>query len=159
MFAYVFIFNKSYINTIPRSCTTSIKLLLNHSYIHIYLHAENFMTGYRIVFDRENMVLGWKESNCEYISPLLLHNVVSFLSFSQINDWVVVLSGYDDELTNLPSNRSQSPAVSPAMAVNPEVTSNQSNEPERPSSGHSFKIKPAFAFTTAFLLLLAIFWA
>ncbi|GLT74142.1 hypothetical protein SLA2020_459560 [Shorea laevis] len=25
---------------------------------------QNFMTGYRIVFDRENMVLGWKASNC-----------------------------------------------------------------------------------------------
>lgn len=24
------------------------------------------MTGYRIVFDRDNMNLGWKESNCEY---------------------------------------------------------------------------------------------
>lgn len=95
---------------------------------NVNIIGQNFMTGYRIVFDRENMVLGWKESNC-----------------------------YDDELTNLPSNRSQPPAVSPAMAVNPEVTSNQSNEPERPSSGHSFKIKPAFAFTTAFLLLLAIF--
>ena len=29
------------------------------------IHAENFMTGYRITFDREKMVLGWKESNCK----------------------------------------------------------------------------------------------
>ncbi|XP_012837915.1 PREDICTED: aspartic proteinase-like protein 1 [Erythranthe guttata] len=25
---------------------------------------QNFMTGYRIVFDREEMLLGWKESDC-----------------------------------------------------------------------------------------------
>ncbi|XP_021728227.1 aspartyl protease family protein 1-like [Chenopodium quinoa] len=25
---------------------------------------QNFMTGYRVVFDRENMVLGWKATNC-----------------------------------------------------------------------------------------------
>ncbi|GMH14920.1 hypothetical protein Nepgr_016761 [Nepenthes gracilis] len=29
---------------------------------------ENFMTGYRVVFDRERMVLGWKALNCSYTS-------------------------------------------------------------------------------------------
>ncbi|KAI5438697.1 aspartyl protease family protein 1 isoform X2 [Lathyrus oleraceus] len=89
---------------------------------------QNFMTGYRIVFDRENMALGWRESNC-----------------------------YDDELSSLPANRSYAPGISPAMAVNPEKTSNQSNNPERLPSSHSLKIKPAFAFTVAISLLLAIF--
>lgn len=27
---------------------------------------ENFMTGYRIVFDREDRILGWKPSDCKY---------------------------------------------------------------------------------------------
>ncbi|CAK9166928.1 unnamed protein product [Ilex paraguariensis] len=27
---------------------------------------QNFMTGYRMVFDRENLKLGWSGSNCEY---------------------------------------------------------------------------------------------
>ncbi|GLT82593.1 hypothetical protein SLE2022_009560 [Rubroshorea leprosula] len=31
---------------------------------HVNIIGQNFMTGYRIVFDRENMVLGWKASNC-----------------------------------------------------------------------------------------------
>ncbi|KAL7083952.1 hypothetical protein ACP275_14G194500 [Erythranthe tilingii] len=31
-----------------------------------------FMTGYRLVFDREEMVLGWKESNCDYSSPNII---------------------------------------------------------------------------------------
>ncbi|KAG8363797.1 hypothetical protein BUALT_Bualt19G0059700 [Buddleja alternifolia] len=30
----------------------------------INIIGQNFMTGYRIVFDRDEMVLGWKESNC-----------------------------------------------------------------------------------------------
>ncbi|KAL9142664.1 hypothetical protein ABFS82_14G184900 [Erythranthe guttata] len=30
----------------------------------INIIGENFMTGYNIVFDREEMVLGWEESNC-----------------------------------------------------------------------------------------------
>ncbi|TKY70297.1 Aspartic proteinase protein 1 [Spatholobus suberectus] len=88
---------------------------------------QNFMTGYRIFFDRENMILGWKESNC-----------------------------YDDELSTLPVNRSYSPAVSPAIAVNPEATSNQSNDPVV-SPNLSFKIKPTPAFMMALFLLLAIF--
>ncbi|KAL8102598.1 aspartyl protease family protein 1-like isoform X1 [Apium graveolens] len=28
---------------------------------------QNFMTGYRIVFDREDRVLGWKRSDCQYV--------------------------------------------------------------------------------------------
>ncbi|MCI90566.1 hypothetical protein A2U01_0111859, partial [Trifolium medium] len=36
-----------------------------------------------------------------------------------------LLSGYDDELSNLPVNGTHAPAVSPAIAVNPEPTSNQ----------------------------------
>jgi len=67
----------------------------------------------------------------------------------------MLLSGYDDELSSLPVNRSHAPAVSPAMAVNPEIQSNPSNGPQLPSS-HSFKIEPAFAFTVAIILLLAI---
>ncbi|XP_028774572.1 aspartyl protease family protein 1 [Neltuma alba] len=55
---------------------------------------QNFMTGYSIAFDRDNMILGWKESNC-----------------------------YDD----VPSNSNDSPtnkAHTPALAANPEDTSN-----------------------------------
>ncbi|CAJ2646664.1 unnamed protein product [Trifolium pratense] len=95
---------------------------------NVNIIGQNFMTGYRVVFDRENMTLGWKESNC-----------------------------YEDELSNLPVNRTHAPAVSPAIAVNPEPTSNQSNDPEKLPSSHSFKIKPAFAFIVALLLLLALF--
>ncbi|KAL9142673.1 hypothetical protein ABFS82_14G185800 [Erythranthe guttata] len=30
----------------------------------INIIGQNFMTGYRLVFDRDEMVLGWKESDC-----------------------------------------------------------------------------------------------
>jgi len=30
-----------------------------------FTRAENFMTGYRMVFDRENLKLGWSRSNCK----------------------------------------------------------------------------------------------
>ncbi|KAJ7944119.1 aspartyl protease family protein 1-like [Quillaja saponaria] len=84
---------------------------------------QNFMTGYRVVFDRDNMVLGWKESNC-----------------------------YDDEFSNtLPINRSHSPAISPALAVNPEATSNQSSIAGTTPPNHSHNLAP---FTFAFIMAL-----
>ncbi|KAE8655943.1 Eukaryotic translation initiation factor 5 isoform 2 [Hibiscus syriacus] len=58
---------------------------------------QNFMTGYRIIFDREKMVLGWKASDC-----------------------------YDIETSNtlpvIPPT-----AVPPAVAVNPEATAGNGN--------------------------------
>ncbi|KAJ9561741.1 hypothetical protein OSB04_006901 [Centaurea solstitialis] len=55
---------------------------------------QNFMTGYRVVFDREKNILGWKPSNC-----------------------------YDAiESNTLPISPRVSPSGSPAMAVGPEAT-------------------------------------
>lgn len=67
---------------------------------------QNFMTGYKIVFDRDNMNLGWKESNCS-----------------------------DDVLSSTPPIKpAHSPAISPATAVNPVATSDpSSNPPPNPS--------------------------
>ncbi|XP_035549501.1 aspartyl protease family protein 1-like isoform X2 [Juglans regia] len=39
-------------------------LALLKSEVNIDIIGQNFMTGYQIVFDRERMVLGWKDSNC-----------------------------------------------------------------------------------------------
>ncbi|QCD91148.1 aspartyl protease family protein 1-like [Vigna unguiculata] len=88
---------------------------------NVNIIGQNFMTGYNIVFDRDNMVLGWKKSNC-----------------------------YDDELSTLPVNRSHSSAIPPAIAVNPQATSNQANEL---SPNLSFKIKPSS------VLMVALFFA
>ncbi|EYU37089.1 hypothetical protein MIMGU_mgv1a024952mg, partial [Erythranthe guttata] len=45
---------------------------------------QNFMTGYRIVFDREEMLLGWKESDCELFSSLSFC-FSSFTSYDSIS--------------------------------------------------------------------------
>ncbi|KAF3440344.1 hypothetical protein FNV43_RR18628 [Rhamnella rubrinervis] len=94
---------------------------------------QNFMTGYRIIFDREKMVLGWKESNC-----------------------------YNDEGTNtLPINPSDSPAISPDTGVTPEATSGTSNTSripaaDPPSKNHSPKLN---FFTLSLILILFPFFA
>jgi hypothetical protein len=33
----------------------------------LLIHAENFMTGLKVVFDRERSVLGWHEFDCKFI--------------------------------------------------------------------------------------------
>lgn len=44
-----------------------MKLIVGFAFTYpsiIDLSTENFMTGYRIVFDREKLVLGWKKFDC-----------------------------------------------------------------------------------------------
>jgi len=62
----------------------------------------------------------------------------------------MLFTGYDDELSTLPVNRSHSSAIPPAIAVNPQATSNQANEL---SPNLSFKIKPSS------VLMVALFFA
>ncbi|XP_059645302.1 aspartyl protease family protein 1-like isoform X2 [Cornus florida] len=65
----------------------------------INIIGQNFMTGYRIVFDRERMVLGWKASDC-----------------------------YDAKDSNtLPIDRQNSTAVPPTATVEPKATSGSGN--------------------------------
>lgn len=88
---------------------------------------QNFMTGYRVVFDREKLVLGWKPFNC-----------------------------YDDEgTTTLAINPSNSPAISPTGSISPEVTSGTSNKTvisqAAPPTNHSPKRN---SFTYALILVI-----
>ncbi|XP_076950725.1 aspartyl protease family protein 1-like [Bidens hawaiensis] len=75
---------------------------------------QNFMTGYRVVFDREKNVFGWKASNC--------YN--------------------GTELNTLPISPRASPSGSPSMSVGPEATArngspNPSQTLTRPGSAAS----------------------
>ncbi|KAL7223775.1 hypothetical protein ACSBR1_025264 [Camellia fascicularis] len=71
----------------------------------INIIGQNFMTGYRIIFDRERMVLGWESSNC-----------------------------YDaNNSSTLPVNPRNSGAVTPTTTVEPEATSSSTNGPPLPS--------------------------
>ncbi|GLT74144.1 hypothetical protein SLA2020_459580 [Shorea laevis] len=66
---------------------------------------QNFMTGYRIVFNHENMVLGWKASNCYDIKDFKIAPVKS----------------PTEPPTESPT------AVPPSVAVNPEARTGNSN--------------------------------
>lgn len=50
---------------IPLSCSRSCTLYF-YDLDSIYV-AENFMVGYRLVFDRENLKFGWSNANCKYL--------------------------------------------------------------------------------------------
>ncbi|XP_062143516.1 aspartyl protease family protein 1-like [Alnus glutinosa] len=97
----------------------------------INIIGQNFMIGYDIVFDRQRMVLGWKDSNC-----------------------------YDDRNSNtIAVSPSHSPAASPALAVNPEATKRSGSSsiiPVAAPSSHSPKLK---SFTYALTVLLVSYFA
>ncbi|XVF61692.1 hypothetical protein PTKIN_Ptkin08bG0151000 [Pterospermum kingtungense] len=81
---------------------------------------QNFMTGYRIVFDRENMKLGWSPSNCQDLA----------------DGERMSLSPKETPSNPLPTNEQQSSpggrAVAPALAG--RAPSRPSNAPTRPIS-------------------------
>ncbi|KAJ6398285.1 hypothetical protein OIU77_019145 [Salix suchowensis] len=102
---------------------------------------QNFMDGYRIVFDRERMILGWKPSNC-----------------------------YDDKMETNTLAVSPNTAVPPATAFNPKATSTQIPAASPPSGSHSPLSKPASPpsgshsplskpFTYTLMMTLVLFFA
>ncbi|CAN4083480.1 unnamed protein product [Withania somnifera] len=82
---------------------------------------QNFMTGYRVIFDREKMALGWKASNC-YDS-----------------------GEANDKFTTLPVNKRNSTEAPLRSSVGPEATKGNTsgNEPSpsfpssRPAGNHA----------------------
>ncbi|KAG5534539.1 hypothetical protein RHGRI_022604 [Rhododendron griersonianum] len=99
----------------------------------INIIGQNFMTGYRIVFDREKMVLGWESSNC-----------------------------YDAEKSStLPVNPPEPSAIPPTSTVEPEATSGGGNgspipSPGTPSSASDF-LHPYSFPCTLFLVFISLF--
>ncbi|KAE9466347.1 hypothetical protein C3L33_01738, partial [Rhododendron williamsianum] len=81
--------------------------------LNLTMKGENFMTSYRIVFDREKMVLGWESSNC-----------------------------YDAEKSStLPVNPPEPSAIPPTSTVEPEATSGGGNGSPIPSPHLSFQAR------------------
>ncbi|XP_050206552.1 aspartic proteinase-like protein 1 [Mercurialis annua] len=96
---------------------------------------QNFMTGYRVVFDRENLKLGWSRSNCE----------------DQSDDKTMPLTSPNGAPINpLPTNEQQSApgghAVSPAVA---------GRAPSKPSAA-SVPLVPSWFCLLKMLLLLLL---
>ncbi|KAI3448622.1 hypothetical protein Pfo_005287 [Paulownia fortunei] len=76
----------------------------------INIIGQNFMTGYRIVFDREEMVLGWKESDC--YNSISSNNKSNTLPVNKRNSTdAPPPSVLEPEAT--PGNRTRSPVSSP----------------------------------------------
>ncbi|XP_056170049.1 aspartyl protease family protein 1-like [Syzygium oleosum] len=94
---------------------------------------QNFMTGYRVVFDRERMVLGWKPSNC-----------------------------YDvNDTSMLPVNPKNTSAIPPSVAFNPEATkssgdNNRDSAVSPPMLSYSWHLRP---FTCLLITLVYPFLA
>ncbi|XP_030464108.1 aspartyl protease family protein 1-like isoform X2 [Syzygium oleosum] len=88
---------------------------------------QNFMTGYRIVFDRERMVLGWKSSNC--------------------------YNATDSSI--LPTSPTNSSSAPPAVAVNPQDTSGSGNNTVAGSpSSMSNRSRHLIPFIYTFMIIL-----
>ncbi|EEF28342.1 aspartyl protease family protein 1 [Ricinus communis] len=95
---------------------------------------QNFMTGYRIVFNRERNVLGWKASDC-----------------------------YDDmDTTTFPVDPI-SPGIPPATAVNPQATAGSGNTTEvsgtpPPVGNNAPKLPKLNSLTFAIIMVLIPFF-
>ncbi|KAF3946934.1 hypothetical protein CMV_026857 [Castanea mollissima] len=76
---------------------------------NINIIGQNFMTGYRIIFNRDKMILGWKPSNCYNDSNL---------NTSPISP------------SHSPTASPSSPSLSPALAVNPQAKAPSSYSPK-----------------------------
>ncbi|PWA53815.1 protein FAR1-RELATED SEQUENCE 5 [Artemisia annua] len=73
---------------------------------NVNIIGQNFMTGYRVVFDREKNILGWKASDC--------YNVI--------------------DSNTLPISPQASPSGSPRMSLGPEATSKNGSPNSSPGS-------------------------
>ncbi|KAK7816058.1 aspartyl protease family protein 1 [Quercus suber] len=79
----------------------------------INIIGQNFMTGYRIVFNRDKMIIGWKPSNC----------------YNDSNSNTFSISPSHSPAAS-PSSPSVSPATSPALAVSPQAKAPSSHSPK-----------------------------
>jgi hypothetical protein len=71
------------------------------------------MTGYRVVFDREKLILGWKESDC-YTGETSARTLPSNRSSSSARP---PASSFDPEATNIPSQRPNTSTTSAAYSL------------------------------------------
>ncbi|XVE86728.1 hypothetical protein DITRI_Ditri18aG0056900 [Diplodiscus trichospermus] len=96
---------------------------------------QNFMTGYRMVFDRENMKLGWSPSNCQDLA----------------DGTRMSLSPNETPSNPLPSNEQQSTpgarAVAPALA---------GRAPSRPSVAPTHLVSSKFCYLELLPLLVVL---
>ncbi|XVE55441.1 hypothetical protein DITRI_Ditri03aG0158900 [Diplodiscus trichospermus] len=98
---------------------------------------QNFMTGHRIVFDRENLKLGWSHSNCEDVSD-----------GSSVH---LTPPPNGESPIPLPTNEQQS--TNNAQAVTPAVAGRAST---KPSAASPLQIPTLLCLLSSLLLLLLL---
>ena len=84
----------------------------------LMLIAENFMTGYRVVFDREKLILGWKKSDCKWLfSSHSYYSLICWL-YAEFDIYFEPLTGYDiEDHNNAVPTGQHSDKVPPAVAA------------------------------------------
>ncbi|XP_022773173.1 aspartic proteinase-like protein 1 [Durio zibethinus] len=95
---------------------------------------QNFMTGHRIVFDRENLKLGWSHSNCQDVSDRSSEHLTP--------------SPNGESPIQLPTNEQQSTNNTPAVA--PTVAGRAST---KPSVASPLQIPTVLCLLSSLLLL------
>lgn len=77
---------------------------------NVNIIGQNFMTGYRVVFDRERMVLGWKPSNCYEV------NDASMLPVDPKNTTPIAPVAFNPEATSSSGNGNNSAVPPPVFS-------------------------------------------
>ncbi|KAL9245626.1 hypothetical protein vseg_019253 [Gypsophila vaccaria] len=98
----------------------------------INIIGQNFMTGYRVVFDREKMVLGWKASDC--------------------NDML--------DSNTLPIGPQSSTEIPPISSIEPQAIPGSNSHISRASSTLSLTLSHPWTYTLlfGFLHILSVLW-
>jgi hypothetical protein len=117
----------------------------------LFFFAENFMSGLKVVFDRERKVLGWKFFNCK-------HLYIHLDGFYRLNlqkpetramhlHVVVVIPGYSvDNSSNLPVNPNPS-GVPPKPALGPNSYTPEATKGASPNGTQVNVLQPSASFS------------
>ncbi|CAL9189352.1 unnamed protein product [Musa hybrid cultivar] len=98
----------------PENQTIYCLALLKFSGVNII--GQNFLSGLRVVFDRERLVLGWKKFDCYSVDN---STALSTPTSSPSNAVAPVPSSYTQEMTKTDPNAVQVPARSPPSSYSP----------------------------------------
>lgn len=125
------------------------------SYSNCIIFSENFMTGYRIVFDREKLVLGWKKYDCEFCFSESLECV--YVYDGKNHCWllkaIVTCAGNSMDGSNaLPSKPVNSTNVPPAVDVGQVSPTTRKSEASSHNIGRSLDATSFYCISSFYLI-------
>lgn len=118
------------------------------------------MTGYRVVFDREKLVLGWKKFECRSSSSFIciLASEITYKSFIYSEHIFAFFTGNDIENSSLPIRRPRATSVPPAVAVGVGNDTKSARDSRNISQSQSSAGSPLFRGHPAELTCLRLFF-